>query len=188
MPDTLATAISETTAEKVRAIRLLVLDVDGVLTDGRLWYDNGGEELKAFHIQDGLGIKLLQSTGVAVAIITGRTSALVARRAAELGIRHVIQGREDKLAALRVLCEALQLGLEAVAYLGDDLPDLSAIRTVGLGMTVADGHALIAEHAAYRTVRNGGFGAVREVCEMIMSAQNTLDGVFKRYLSADITH
>ena len=175
-------------AAKAREVRLLVLDVDGVLTDGRLWYDNSGEELKAFHIQDGLGIKLLQSAGVTVAIITGRTSALVARRAAELGIRHVIQGREDKLLALRGLCEQLQLTLDAVAYLGDDLPDLSAIRAVRLGFTVADGHALIAQHARYRTARNGGFGAVREVCELIMQAQGTLDAVFERYLHADSTN
>lgn len=171
--------------QKARAIRLLALDVDGVLTDGRLWYDNSGEELKAFHIQDGLGIKLLQGTGVAVAIVTGRTSALVARRAAELGIRHVIQGREDKVVALRGLCDELNLKLDEVAYLGDDLPDLSAIRAVGLGMTVADGHALIARHAVFRTTRNGGFGAVREACELIMQSQGTLDAVFERYLQPD---
>lgn len=181
------TTLSPVLQQQARPIRLLALDVDGVLTDGRLWYDNGGEELKAFHIQDGLGIKLLQGTGVQVAIITGRTSALVARRAAELGIRHVIQGREDKLLALRTLCNDLQIGLSEVAYLGDDLPDLSAIRSVGLGLTVADGHALIAEHAAFRTQRPGGFGAVREVCELIMAAQGTLAGVFERYLHADLT-
>jgi len=171
--------------EKARAVRLLALDVDGVLTDGRLWYDNSGEELKAFHIQDGLGIKLLQGTGVTVAIITGRTSALVARRAAELGITHVIQGREDKLVALRSLCRELNIELAEVAYLGDDLPDLSAICGVGLGMTVADGHALMAKHAHYRTTRSGGFGAVREACELIMQAQGTLDAVFQRYLQPD---
>lgn len=171
--------------QAARAIRLLVLDVDGVLTDGRLWYDNGGEELKAFHIQDGLGIKLLQGTGVTVAIITGRTSALVARRAAELGIRHVIQGREDKLKALGALCGELGIRLDEVAYLGDDLPDLSAIRSVGLGLTVADGHPLIAEHVRYRTQKPGGFGAVREVCELLMQGQGTLEGVFARYLDAD---
>lgn len=179
--------LSSSNQQKARAIRLLVLDVDGVLTDGRLWYDNSGEELKAFHIQDGLGIKLLQGTGVAVAIITGRQSALVARRAAELGIRHVIQGREDKLLALRGLCNELDIALHEVAYVGDDLPDLSAIRSVGLGLTVADGRELIATHAAYRTNRPGGFGAVREVCELIMQAQGTLDGVFARYLNADLT-
>ncbi|MET0377736.1 MAG: 3-deoxy-manno-octulosonate-8-phosphatase KdsC [Spongiibacteraceae bacterium] len=178
---------SPSNQQKARAIRLLVLDVDGVLTDGRLWYDNSGEELKAFHIQDGLGIKLLQSTGVAVAIITGRQSALVARRAAELGIHHVIQGREDKLLALRGLCSELNMALHEVAYVGDDLPDLSAIRSVGLGLTVADGRELIATHAAYRTKLPGGFGAVREVCELIMQAQGTLDGVCTRYLNADLT-
>lgn len=181
MPD-----CSTTVSDKARNIRLLVLDVDGVLTDGRLWYGNAGEELKAFHIHDGLGIKLLQSTGVAVAIITGRTSALVARRATELGIQHVIQGREDKLLALRGLCSKLNLDLTAVAYLGDDLPDLSAIRSVGLGMTVADGQALIARHALYQTALPGGRGAVREVCELIMAAQGTLEAIFARYLQADL--
>lgn len=168
--------------QKARDIRLLALDVDGVLTDGRLWFGNSGEEMKAFHIQDGLGIKLLQNSGVAVALITGRRSALVERRAAELGIRHVIQGREDKLQALQALCAELQLELAEAAYMGDDLPDLAAIRAAGLGITVADGHDLVAQHADFRTARAGGSGAVREACEMILRAQGRLDALLEQYL------
>lgn len=168
--------------QKARDIRLLALDVDGVLTDGRLWFGNDNEELKAFDIKDGLGIKLLQRSGVAVAIITGRTSELVARRARELGIEHVIQGREDKLAALRSLCETLDLELRQVAYLGDDLPDLSAIRAAGLGAAVADSHWFVARHADHQTTRNGGAGAVRELCELILRARGQLDALLESYL------
>lgn len=167
--------------QKARIIKLLVLDVDGVLTDGRLWYGNSGEELKAFHIQDGLGIKLLQRAGVDVAIITGRTSQLVTRRGTELGIKHIVQGREDKLVALRTLAAELQLELEEIAYAGDDLPDLSAIAAVGLGIAVANAMPYVARHAAYKTARNGGDGAVREICDLIMQAQDKLDGVLERY-------
>lgn len=172
----------QTTIEKARAIRLLVLDVDGVLTDGRLWYGNDNEELKAFHIQDGLGIKLLMRAGIDVAIITGRTSALVARRGAELGIHRVVQGREDKLVALREMCADMNIELAEIAYMGDDLPDLSAIRAVGLGITVANGHAVIAAHAAHRTQNEGGFGAVREVCDLLLKAQDKFDAIVERYL------
>lgn len=168
--------------EKARGVRLLVLDVDGVLTDGRLWYGNDNEELKAFNIQDGLGIKLLMRAGIDVAIITGRSSALVARRGAELGMRRVIQGREDKLVALRELCSELNIGLDEIAYMGDDLPDLSAIRAVGLGITVANGRAVIAEHALYTTERSGGDGAVREICDLLLQAQDKYDAIVERYL------
>jgi 3-deoxy-D-manno-octulosonate 8-phosphate phosphatase (KDO 8-P phosphatase) len=169
--------------QKAREIKLLVLDVDGVLTDGRLWYGNSEEELKAFHIQDGLGIKLLLRAGVEVAIITGRRSALVARRGAELGIRHVIQGREDKLVALETLRAELGIELIEIAYVGDDLPDLSAIRAAGLGIAVANAQPSVAAHAAYKTVRNGGDGAVREVCELILQAQGKLDDIIEQYLN-----
>lgn len=167
--------------QKARNIKLLVLDVDGVLTDGRLWYGNSGEELKAFHIQDGLGIKLLQRAGVDVAIITGRTSQLVARRGTELGINHIVQGREDKLVALRALAGELNLALEEIAYMGDDLPDLSAIAAVGLGIAVANAMPYVAQHAAYKTARNGGDGAVREICDLILQAQDKLETVLERY-------
>ncbi|MFQ3263845.1 MAG: 3-deoxy-D-manno-octulosonate 8-phosphate phosphatase (KDO 8-P phosphatase), partial [Porticoccaceae bacterium] len=132
-------------------IKLLLLDVDGVLTDGKLYYGNSGEELKAFNIQDGLGIKLLQQAGIQVGIITGRVSALLQRRADELGISPVIQGREDKLTALRELLQGMNLGLNEIAFMGDDLPDLSVINTVGLGITVANASSTLTTEAAWQT-------------------------------------
>ena len=171
---------------RAKSIRLLLLDVDGVLTDGRLYFGNNGEELKAFNIQDGLGIKLLQRNGVEVGIITGRSSALVARRAEELGIKLVIQGREDKLAALE---EALRddkenhcYEMQEIAFLGDDLPDLAVISRVGLGVAVADAHKFVAKHSHWQTSEKGGYGAVRELAELILQAQNTLDSILLDYL------
>ena len=165
-----------------KAIRLLALDVDGVLTDGRLFMGNNGEELKAFNILDGLGIKLLQECGVKVALITSRQSELVKNRAKNLGIEHVFQGRDDKLAALQELSELLEVNYQQIAYMGDDLPDLPVIRRVGLGISVANGHHYVARHARWVTQAGGGEGAVREVCEMIMAAQGKLDQTFDQYL------
>ena len=119
-------------------IRLVLLDVDGVLTDGRLYYGNSGEELKAFNIQDGLGIKLLQRGDIKVGIITGRCSDLVKRRAQELGIDPLVQGREDKLTALKEILKNIDIKLDEIAFVGDDLPDLAVIRQVGLGITPAN--------------------------------------------------
>jgi 3-deoxy-D-manno-octulosonate 8-phosphate phosphatase (KDO 8-P phosphatase) len=152
-------------------LRLLALDVDGVLTDGRIYYGNQGEELKAFDIKDGLGIKLLQRAGVRVAIITGRRSEIVLRRARELGIEEIIQGREDKAQALEELCRQLDLQLVHCGYMGDDLPDLGAIRRAGLGMTTADASAAVLAAADWCSRRNGGHGAVREACEFILDAR-----------------
>ena len=162
-------------------VKLLLLDVDGVLTDGRLYYGNDGEELKAFDIQDGLGIKLLQNAGIKVGIITGRSSVLVERRAKELGIDHLIQGREDKLTALNELLEKITFDLEEIAFVGDDLPDLAIIRRVGLGITPANGNHLIASQALWQTKKSGGNGAVREVAELILSAQLKLESVLASY-------
>jgi 3-deoxy-D-manno-octulosonate 8-phosphate phosphatase (KDO 8-P phosphatase) len=173
---------SEQQHPKARNVRLLVLDVDGVLTDGRLLFGNAGEELKAFDIQDGLGIKLLARGGVATAIITGRRSALVARRAQELGIQHLLQGREDKQQALIELCADLSLSLAETAYMGDDLPDLGAIRTAGFGIAPANAHWFVARHADHRTARSGGNGAVREACELILASQGKLDRLLESYL------
>ena len=168
--------------QRAREIRLLVLDVDGVMTDGRLLYGSDGGEIKAFNILDGLGIKLAQRGGIQVAIITGRRSAMVERRARELGIEHLIQGREDKHAALDELLATLGIGLAQTAYLGDDLPDLAAIRRVGLGMCVASAYPLLAEHARYQTRAAGGAGAVREACELLLRAQGKLDGLLAEFL------
>lgn len=167
---------------KARKIRLLVLDVDGVLSDGRLYFSDRGEEIKNFHIQDGLGIKLLARAGVETAVITGRSSSIVARRAENLGIRHVMQGREDKLTALEELSKSLALDLNSVAYMGDDLPDLAAIRRVGLGLTVANANYVVREHASWTSQHNGGDGAVREACEFILRAQDKLQSLLDEYL------
>ena len=156
-------------------LQLLALDVDGVLSDGRLYYTDQGEEFKSFNIRDGLGIKLLQRAGITVAIITGRTSAMVAKRAAELGIAHVIQGREDKLEALQDLCRNLQIDLSNVAYMGDDLPDREAIMAVGLGATVADAASDVAAIADWQSKLPGGQGAVRELAETWLRSLNLWD-------------
>ncbi|EAQ98999.1 KdsC family phosphatase [Congregibacter litoralis] len=157
-----------------RSIKLLALDVDGVLTDGRITYGNDGEELKSFNIKDGLGIKLLQGAGVEVAIITGRQSHIVDRRARELGIETIIQGREDKLSALKELSEARRLKLSECAYMGDDLPDLGAVRAAGLGLTVADASDALLKAADWQSKQPGGHGAVREACETLLSARGQL--------------
>lgn len=165
-----------------RQIRLLLLDVDGVLTDGRLYFGNNGEELKAFHIQDGLGIKLLQRQGIAVGIITGRTSALLARRARELGIELIIQGREDKSCALDELLQVYPVPLEQIAFMGDDLPDLGVMARVGLAMTVANCSSTVARRAHWQSARCGGEGAVREAAEFLLGAQGKLDTALEPYL------
>jgi 3-deoxy-D-manno-octulosonate 8-phosphate phosphatase (KDO 8-P phosphatase) len=170
-----------TAAQLAEKVRMLVLDVDGVLTDGRLYYGNAGEELKAFNIKDGLGIKLLQKAGIPVAIITGRSSDLVLRRAGELGIEHLVQGREDKLTALEELCEQCDLSPTDCAYMGDDLPDLSAIAAAGLGMTVADGTGAVRAAADWCSEARGGDGAVREACEFILTSQGRLEQLEQEY-------
>ena len=155
-------------------VKILALDVDGVLTDGRLYYGNNGEELKAFNIKDGLGIKLLRDAGVQVAIITGRSSDIVRRRAQELGIEDIIQGREDKRDALAELCAQRAIAIEDAAYMGDDLPDLGAITAAGLGLTVADGCEEVRAAADWCSRYNGGCGAVREACQYILEARGEL--------------
>lgn len=168
--------------QRARNVRLLVLDVDGVLTDGKLYFLADGSEAKAFSTLDGQGIKMLMNSGVNVAIITGRTSTIVERRAANLGIKHLIQGREDKRIALDELLATLQLSYDQIAYLGDDLPDLAAIRCVTLGVAVANANAFVRQHALAVTALRGGEGAARELCEFIMAAQNTLHTAQNAYL------
>jgi 3-deoxy-D-manno-octulosonate 8-phosphate phosphatase (KDO 8-P phosphatase) len=169
-------------AARARQIRWLILDVDGVLTDGRLHYSSAGDESKAFHIQDGLGIRLLQASGVRVALITGRRSPAVERRSRELGIERLAQGAEDKLAVFEQLLSEVGAHPGQAACVGDDLPDLPLLRRCGLGVTVPDAPELLRRHAHYVTARRGGEGAVREVCELLMQAQGTLDAVLQGYL------
>lgn len=173
--------VANAVIESAKKIKLLLLDVDGVLTDGRLYYGNSGEEMKAFNIQDGLGIKLLQQGDIRVGIITGRVSTLLQRRADELGINPVVQGREDKLTALNELLETMEIGMDEIAFMGDDLPDLAVIRRVGLGITPANGSSALVQQAHWQTARRGGDGAVREVAEMILGAQGKLDAIVAAY-------
>ena len=155
----------------LRRVQLLVLDVDGVLTDGRLFYGAKGEALKAFHVRDGHGIKQVTAAGVTVAIISGRKSAAVARRARELGIRHVTQGASDKLAALTRLVKARNVPLQHCACVGDDTPDAPILQVAGLAIAVADAHVDALAAADLVTSRPGGYGAVREVCDWILNAR-----------------
>ena len=154
-----------------RRIRLLALDVDGVLTDGRIHYSGEGEEMKSFSILDGLGIKLVRHCGTQVAIITARRSGAVERRARELGIDHCVQGREDKLEALRELLAGTGLTLAETAYMGDDLPDVPIFMRCGFAVAVPHAMPSVREHAHYVTAREGGHGAVRELAEFILAAQ-----------------
>ena len=174
--------MSNALLQRAKAVRLAIFDVDGVLTDGRLYFLADGSEFKTFNTLDGHGIKMLIASGVQTAIISGRSSPVVERRAANLGIQHLIQGREDKLVVLEQLLGELGLGYQEVAYLGDDLPDLPVIRRVGLGMAVASADAFVRQHAHGITSAAGGAGAAREFCELIMRAQGTLEQAQAAYL------
>ncbi len=165
---------------RARAVRLLLLDVDGVLTDGRLFLSDSGEEFKAFHSRDGHGIKMLMASGVRVGLVTGRTSQVVSRRADDLGITILVQGCRDKRAAVSRLLEDEGVTAAEAAFMGDDVIDLPAMESVGLAVAVADAHPLVCSHAHWVTKEKGGLGAVRELCELIMRAQGTLDAQLGR--------
>lgn len=173
---------SDLLLEKAREIKLLICDVDGVLSDGKVYYTNQAEELKNFNIKDGLGIKLLLDNDIQVAIITGRKSVIVDKRAKELGIQFVYQGNADKQAAYQDILEQLKIKENQVAHIGDDLPDLPLMQKSGLGICVADGYHFVREHADWVTKKQGGQGAVREVCDVILTAQNKLAQIHRKYL------
>ncbi|MBT1062042.1 3-deoxy-manno-octulosonate-8-phosphatase KdsC [Bowmanella sp. Y26] len=160
--------------ERCKAICLLVCDVDGIFSDGRIYLGNAGEELKAFHTRDGYGVKALMNIGVEVAVITGRKSRIVEDRMRALGIRHIIQGEENKGFALQNLMTELELTSEQVAAMGDDMPDLSMFELCALSISVPDGHPFVKQQADYITQCSGGFGAVREVCDLLLQAQDKL--------------
>lgn len=179
--------MSDLLQQRAKAIRLLMLDVDGVLTDGKLYFGNNGEEMKTFCTLDGHGIKMLQKSGVRVGIITGRKSELVRRRASDLGITILLQGREDKWHALQELFADKTLfetpvAPENIAFMGDDWPDLTVMSRVGLALTVANAHHSVAERAHWQSHLRGGEGAVRDACDMIMKAQNTFERALSYYL------
>ncbi|HET6756834.1 MAG TPA: 3-deoxy-manno-octulosonate-8-phosphatase KdsC [Burkholderiales bacterium] len=167
---------------RARKIKLLVLDVDGVLTDGRVYISDKGEECKAYNIRDGLGMKMLQECGVRIALISGRNSASVEARAQDVGIAFLYQGVNDKVAVFEKLIHELDLEPQQSAFMGDDLVDLPAMRRAGFALTVADAPAVVKERAHYVTRSVGGHGAVREACELIMQAQGTLEDRVAPYL------
>jgi 3-deoxy-D-manno-octulosonate 8-phosphate phosphatase (KDO 8-P phosphatase) len=159
---------------QLRDIRLLICDVDGVFSDGRIYLGNDGEELKAFHTRDGFGVKALVNNHVAVAVITGRRSQIVSQRMQALGVQHIVQGCDDKLSAYQQLASQLQLTDEQIACIGDDIPDLAMIQRAGVGIAVNDAHPFVQQQANYVTSLRGGFGAVREVSDLILLSQGNL--------------
>ncbi|MDH5432327.1 MAG: 3-deoxy-manno-octulosonate-8-phosphatase KdsC [Gammaproteobacteria bacterium] len=166
---------------KAEKIKLLICDVDGVLSDGKVYYGSNGEEFKNFNIKDGLGLKLLQSNGIQVAIITGRKSDIVERRAKELGISHLYQGQSDKQAAYDELLNKVGISKVQVAHVGDDLPDLPLMQQSAIGFCVADAHWYVKQNADYVTHLSGGCGAVREICDILLKANGCLEKVLKAY-------
>jgi len=165
---------------KASNIRLACFDVDGTLTDGRLYYDHAGNESKAFYVQDGLGLKLLQQHGIHPVLITARNSQSALKRGADLGIDTQI-AVGDKLASVQALCAQHGIGLDQVAFMGDDLPDLAPLGAVGLAVAPANAHPWIAERVHWITRADGGRGAARELCDVLLAAQGRLDAVLARF-------
>lgn len=174
--------LSKRLEARARRVRLAIFDVDGVLTDGTVYLGNGGAEWKAFNILDGLGFKMLAASGVRLALISGRKSPIVARRASETGVTHVLQGIDDKLEAYHALLQKLRLAEEETSFMGDDLPDLPVLRRCGLAFSVPNAPESVRAHAHYVTASAGGHGAAREACELLMRAQGTLSAQTGTYL------
>jgi 3-deoxy-D-manno-octulosonate 8-phosphate phosphatase (KDO 8-P phosphatase) len=168
--------------EQARQIKLLILDVDGVLTDGKLFFDHLGNEFKAFHAHDGHGIKMLQQTGIEIAVISGRESLIVTKRMEELDVSLVYQNQRDKRAAFAELLQKLDLTPEQVAYVGDDVVDLPIMTQVGLAIAVGNAVEAVKACADWTTTLEGGNGAVREVCDMIMQSQDFFEPILSEYL------
>jgi 3-deoxy-D-manno-octulosonate 8-phosphate phosphatase (KDO 8-P phosphatase) len=168
---------------RAKRVRLMLFDVDGVLTDGRLWYGPSGEALKAFAALDGHGIKLLMESGITVALLSGRTHPAVAVRAAELGILHVLQGIDDKRGAFEKLCSELGIPARDAGFMGDDLVDLPVLRHCGFACAPHEAHELVRSHVQYVARAPAGAGAVREICDFLMRSQGTLEAAQARYLA-----
>ncbi|WP_245579347.1 KdsC family phosphatase [Chitinilyticum aquatile] len=168
--------------ESAKSVRLMIFDVDGVMTDGSLYYTDTGEEVKAFNSLDGHGLKMLRASGVRLAIITGRTSALVANRAAHLGIDYLHQGAHDKLAVFEQLLQEAGVSAAECGYMGDDVVDLPVMRRVGFAVAVPESPELVLQASHYVTGRGGGCGAVRELCEYLLQAQGNWERVMAPYL------
>ena len=177
----MAVPISAEVRERARKIRLLMLDVDGVMTDGRIIFNDEGREMKSFDVRDGHGIKMIQRAGIEVAIVTGRESTVVDRRAAELGIQWVRQKAFDKTLVYQEVTGSLEIHDDEVCFVGDDVVDIPVLTRVGLPVVVADAHEEAKRYAVYVTLCPGGRGAVREVCELILQAQEKWEEVMGRY-------
>jgi len=168
--------------EKASRIKLVIFDVDGVLTDGSLFLSDDGQEYKAFNSKDGFGMRLLQECGIEIGIITGRESTLVKLRMEELDVAHVLQGRREKAPALEEVMQKTGYTLEQIAYVGDDVVDLPIMTQVGLSIAVQDARPIVKKHAHWITESPGGRGAGRDVCELILEAQDKWDAIVNRYL------
>ncbi len=175
--------MSTTASERAARIRLMIFDVDGILTDGSLHYGPDGEMIKTFNVLDGHGIKLLQQSGVATAIISARKSAIVARRAADLGIAHVHQGAHDKRAAFEQLLTQTGMQLHECGFIGDDVIDLPILMRVGFAASVPNGHPEVRSRVHYLTEARGGAGAARELCDFILRAQDKYEAALAPYLA-----
>ena len=175
--------IDKNIQDKAKQIELVIFDVDGVLTNGGLILGESGNEYKVFHSRDGLGLVMLRESGCHIAVISGRSSSIVSERMAALGIEYVYQGQDDKGKALEDLLNKLEVDAQATAYVGDDFIDLPAMRRVGLAIAVADAHPLVIENAHWVTNENGGRGAAREVCELIMHSRGALDSQIQHFLN-----
>ena len=167
--------ISSDISERAKSIRLALFDVDGVLTDGNIYIDSNGTELKVFNTHDGHGIRMLQHNGIEVGVITGRRSKALEYRMQDLEIKHVYQGCKDKFAIFQELLSKLNLDEQQTAFVGDDIVDLQIMSRCGLAVAVANAHALVKQHAHWETSARGGQGAVREVCELLLDAQDLLE-------------
>ncbi len=168
--------------DKARLIRMLIVDIDGVLTDGGLHFDNQGEEYKTFNSLDGHGIRMLLESGIEVAVITGRQSKIVNHRMGDLGVRHIYQGHRDKRPAFEQLLQDTGLALEQIAYIGDDLADLPIMQRVGFAVAVQNAHAFVKQHCDLITSASGGHGAVRELTDFILHSQGMLEALQQSYL------
>ena len=171
----------EDTSQKLRRIKLLLLDVDGVLTDGSIIYNDNGAQTQIFNVKDGLGIRLLMEAGVKVGVVTGRSSKALRHRCKNLGIDHIFDGINDKAGVLNLILDRTGLNAEEIAFIGDDLPDLPIMRKIGLSIAVADAHKAVLGTSDMITSAQGGAGAVREVCEAILNAQGLWEKILERF-------
>jgi 3-deoxy-D-manno-octulosonate 8-phosphate phosphatase (KDO 8-P phosphatase) len=167
--------------QKLDRIQLLLLDVDGVLTDGRIIYHDNGDETKVFHVRDGMGIRLLLLSGIQVGIATGRTSPALSHRCRNLGITLIFDGLKEKIPVLERIFQKTGVSAEQIAFVGDDLMDLAIMKRVGMAFAVSDAHEMIIQHADWVTSCNGGQGAVREVCELILKKKGLWNRIIQRF-------